>query len=243
MDKNYVKTFSLFWDAFKWIVGLLLSILLALSYVFLTPFCLNIFIPAAVIFVCVFFRLNIAYIPITDVRARLIWSFFSFGLFGWVSSVFVCHTSEGLTYYSLAILIGCIVFILLYSFIPLFSFYLKYNDVKTNVDFMGDYHRCNGVIGNLVLLTIIFFITVVDDRARKENFYFAKEQFVPVKFITKEIKKGNTFYILEAKGKLFGLTPYEYPEVRNIHPGSKVKVLFGSTFNGLTSVDKIEIKN
>ena len=227
MDKNYVKTFSLFWDAFKWIVGLLLSILLALSYVFLTPFCMNIFIPAAVIFV----------------RARLIWSFFSFGLFGWVSSVFVCHTSEGLTYYSLAILIGCIVFILLYSFIPLFSFYLKYNDVKTNVDFMGDYHRCNGVIGNLVLLTIIFFITVVDDRARKENFYFAKEQFVPVKFITKEIKKGNTFYVLEAKGKLFGLTPYEYPEVRNIHPGSKVKVLFGSTFNGLTSVDKIEIKN
>ena len=58
MDKNYVKTFSLFWDAFKWIVGLLLSILLALSYVFLTPFCMNIFIPAAVIFVCVSFNVS-----------------------------------------------------------------------------------------------------------------------------------------------------------------------------------------
>ena len=73
-----------------------------------------------------------------------------------------------------------------------------------------------------VLITLI-----TDFYVKKKEEQAFIQQFVPVKMIKQEIYKGNTLYILEAKGERFEVSPFKYPDVRDINPNTQVKVIFG----------------
>lgn len=58
-----------------------------------------------------------------------------------------------------------------------------------------------------------------------------------------EILNGNTIYIVKyAKGRL-GISPYKYPQIRDINSQTKIKFLGNQKEGGLIAPEKLEILN
>lgn len=237
-----------FWEKYKMIVGYMVAITLATIFLFCWPFdgiifCISLLWGVSGI------RLETSNVTITKTSVVIMWSIFYFGLCGILMQVL--KTAE-------SIMIGAfcasLVLMLLYRYTSIISYYLKYNKTKighTSAFFAET--KYNGLVGSFLLLTLTLSIANGADSSTKTNKdeqkvvlqELTQETFVPVKKISEEIYDGKTIYILEAKGQRFQVSPFKYPDVRDINSNSQVKVIFGDDdyLSGLKKVKKLQFKN
>ena len=73
---------------------------------------------------------------------------------------------------------------------------------------------------------------------------YAKTEFVGIKSVTKEIYRGNTYYVVVTEsGEIFGVDARKYPEIRTANEQNKVKyVIDDYKVNGLQKPFKLELK-
>lgn len=240
------SSFPKFWEKYKLVVGYTVAI--AIAAVFLLCFSFNwLFFAFSLFWGFSFIRLKNGFVAIENSKVVDMWCIFCFGLSGIVMQVFQIGD-----YNSVGVLVAGIVMSILYRCIPMFSYYLKYNDKLWGFGFNGKRWtdtKFNGFLSSAIFLAIMFLSSIFIDMIKMENKELSQqlktEQFVPVKKISEEIYNGSTIYILEAKGQRFMVQPIEYPEVRDINPKSQVKVIFDkhNTVYQMKCVKEIEFKN
>ena len=136
--------------------------------------------------------------------------------------------------------------VILYSCSSYLSFLLGLtieNSGYTFFDFERE-TRFNGFVLSLLINTILLGIYVksIDEMNTEEE--FKKTAFVSVISWDKETINGNTYYIVKIPGKIIGINPKTYPEIRYINKNTKIKVLTdGHKINGLPEIKRLEIKN
>lgn len=200
-------------------------------------FCLSII--AAVI---VFFCLKFGNVVITSAFVRIGWSCIIHALLTVIMNLLQTGTPPDHTFGCIASLFVCAV---LYSFIPIISYYMKLNDKKEGRDLHTlQITKNNGSIGITILYMIVFIIILIADINAKTDYDFGKEDFVKVSKWEIENHHGNTYYIVTcSKGRII-ISPNEYPEIRDINANTQIKVLTDiSAYQGLLGIKKIEIKN
>lgn len=161
------------------------------------------------------------------------WSIVCFGL---SETVMQALKVDDYTVFAIIIAGGVITF--LYSYVPIISYKLKYNDCESGWDYTEQgwgKTKYNGFIVSMLILIITMISSGIADsniKAEKEEqqliLQLEQKPFVPVKLIKQEMYDGNTIYILEADGQRFAISPFDYPDVRNINQNSQVKVIFGN---------------
>lgn len=240
--------FLRFWEKYKLVVGYVVAVLSVIIFLAGWTFNIDFFILSflwALTFLC---RLGVAYVKIKRKSVIVMWSVFCFGFSG-----IIMHLLKIEDYIFIGVVCAGIFNTILYSCIPILSYYLKYNDQKSETNLISSKKtKYNGIVGSLFILFFTFVIATLCDmesanlkEEQQLTQQFNKEAFVPVKLIGQEMCNGTTFYILEAKGQQFFVSPFEHPEVRNITPNSKVKVIFGDidSFYHLKRIKKIQFKN
>jgi len=97
----------------------------------------------------------------------------------------------------------------------------------------------------LVSLVIILPTSCAEENYKIEDAKFSKESFVPVQKWYKEMYNGYTVYIVVCEKGTFKIYPNNCPEIRDIHEGTKIKVLVedDNQCGYLTDYSRIEIKN
>lgn len=242
--------FPKFWKKYKMFVGYIIACTLAVIYLTVWPFD-GLFFAMSVIWGFSFLRLRFGSVRIYKISVIAMWAIFCFG----ISGIFM-QALKFEEHYVLPIIIAGIDIAILYSCVPIISYYLKYNDelygwnyFSSSADFKTKY---NGAFGSLLIvlasaLLALYFETEAADKKEQQFLQqqFNKEIFVPVKIIETESFNGTTYYVLEAKGEKFFVSPFEYPEVRNIKENSEVKVILGDVHYNyrLKGVKKIQFKN
>lgn len=235
------------WDKYKMVVGYMIAY--SLAVIFLTCWTFNtfFFVISLVWALSFLFRLGYANIEIRQRSIIIMWSLFCFGLCG-----ILMHVLKIRDLAVLSALFSGFAIIFLYRLVPMISYYLRYNDTSCGYDIDGNKTKYNGIGGSILIFTCVVVITGMIELEQqnkiKENIEiqkFNKEHFVPVTFVNQEMYDGNTFYILEAKGEKFYVSPFEYPAVRNINTKSQVKVILGEKDPNtqLKTVKRIEFKN
>ncbi len=192
-------------------------------------------------------RLRWANVPIESMNVVTMWSIFCFGLMGIIMNVLSLEENH-----SIGVVVAGFVFVYLYSYIPLISFYLHFTDVMEGLDTDAKETNYNGCLVSMMIMCVMLFSAALHDidiRKYKEDLRLEQalstQPFVPVKLIGIESYEGTTLYILEAKGEKFYVSPFEYPDVRNIHSDSEARFILGdiSSVYRLKAVQKIEFKN
>lgn len=236
--------FLKFWEKYKLAVGYAVAGLSVI--IFLTGWSFNIlfFILSLIWALCFLLMLGHANVEINRKSVIVMWSVFCFGLSGIIMQLM--NIEDSLV---IGVICAGIVNMILYRHIPILSYYLKYNNQKTGFSYFSVVRtKYNGYVGSflILVLTVIIVILCINFKDEQQlTQQFNKETFVPVKLIGQETYHGTTLYILEAKGQKFYVSPFEHPEVRNITPNSKVKIIFGD-FNisyHLKEAKKIQFKN
>ena len=91
---------------------------------------------------------------------------------------------------------------------------------------------------------IILPTSCAEENYKIEDAKFSKERFVPVQKWYKEMYNGYTVYIVVCEKGTFRIFPHDYPKIRDIHKGTKIKVLVEDDQCGyITDYSRIEIKN
>ena len=96
-------------------------------------------------------------------------------------------------------------------------------------------------------LSLLFLVSLVENDMKKEEKLeaeYAKTEFVGIKSVTKEIYRGNTYYVvITESGEIFGVDARKYPEIRTANEQNKVRYVFDSyKVNGLQKTFKLELK-
>lgn len=191
--------------------------------------------------VIVFFCLKFANVEIDSTYVRSGWAGIIHAVFLFTTSILSSENS----FLHIGVLAAVIFCTVLYTFIPKISYGLKLNDIEEGIS-LSDCSdtQYNGFVGILFLYMIIAAIIAVSENNAKENFDFSQEQYVKVTQWNIENHQGNTYYIITCPKGKFAVSPYEYPEIRDINKNTKVKVLLNNVPSyGLLSVKKLEIKN
>lgn len=189
-----------------------------------------------IVSVLMFFRLKYANLDIESVWIRLAWAAINFGIF-----VLIMHMIPN---YGLAV--ALLANIILYSCSSYLSFLLGLTIENSGYTFFGFERetRFNGFVLSLLINTILLGIYVksIDEMNTDEE--FKKTAFVSVISWNNETINGNTYYIVKIPGKIIGINPKTYPEIRYINKNTKIKVLTdGHKINGLPEIKRLEIKN
>lgn len=236
---------STFWKKYKMFVGYGISCILAVIYLTIWPFD-GVFFTISVVWALSFQRLRYAYVSITKKGVVTMWTIFCFGLSGILMQVLKVEE-----HYAVSAIAAGIIVTIFYSYISIISYYLKYNDKLYGWD-CDRKTKYNGILLSLLIYSATLALAEFVDNQTKEKKeqqflqqQFNKEMFVPVKIIETESFKGTTYYVLEAKGEKFFVSPFKYPEVRNIKENSEVKVILGDVDSEyrLKGVKKIQFKN
>lgn len=191
--------------------------------------------------VIVFFCLKFANVEIDSAYVRSGWAGITHAVFLIMTSI--CPVTDSFLHTGVfAAVISCII---LYTLIPKTSYGLKLNDVKEGVSILDIKDtQYNGFVGMLFLYMIITIIITISETNAKENFDLSQEQYVKVTQWNIENHQGNTYYIISCPKGRFAVSPYKYPEIRDINKNTQVKVLLNNVPSyGLLSVKKLEIKN
>lgn len=193
----------------------------------------------------VFFCLKFANIEIESPVVRGGWACIMHAVFLTVTSV-LSVGEPGEPAFHIGDLPAVFVCVILYTYIPLISYALGLNDEKESYDL----HTCrktryNGYIGMLFLYMAVSVIITISEHNAKDDFDFSREEFVKVTDWKIENRAGDTYYIISCPKGRFAVSPYSYPEVRDINKNTQVKILArrSSVTPGLLDVTKLEIKN
>lgn len=234
------------WNKYKMFVGYIVAC--SLAFIFLNCWTFNSFLfTISLVWAFSFlFRLGYANIEIRQKSVIVMWSIFCFGLCGIIMQLFEIKGSA-----ILSVTFSGFVIIWLYCSLPIISYYLKYNDILYGYDSKLCKTKYNGGFFSMIIFCSILFTTAIYEANKQEEAkeqiaiqQFNKEQFVPVSFVKEEMYNGKTIYILEAKGENFYVSPFEYPEVRNINKNSKVKVIFEKDYElQMKKAKKIQFRN
>lgn len=233
------------WLACNVFVGYVVAIALAVVFLVYWPFNQYAF-AISLIWGISFLRLIFGNIRMNRMSIIIMWSIFFFGLFGIVLQVL---NIDGCLLPGIVACGFCAIYS--YSYIPVWSAFLKYKKPDFGYDLDGNKTKYNGKITSMFIFVVTMFIAsvnMVEFNEERENQkllqQFQTESFEPVKMLREEIYDGHTVYILEAKGAVFAVNPFEYPEVRKINKDSQVKVVLGGVDDHhLRTVKKIQFKN
>lgn len=191
--------------------------------------------------VIVFFCLKFADVEINSAYVRSGWAGIIHAVFLITTSVLSAENS----FLHMGVFPAVISCTTLYTLIPKISYGLKLNDVKEGISLLElKDTQYNGFVGMLFLYLIITTVIIISENNAKENFDFSQEQYVKVTQWNIENHQGNTYYIITCPKGKFAVSPYKYPEIRDINENTQVKVLLDNIPSyGLLSVKKLEIKN
>lgn len=97
----------------------------------------------------------------------------------------------------------------------------------------------------LIFYGIVGIVANYGANDRIEDAKFAKETFIPVTQWHIETHKGETYYIVTCSRGTLGISPYAYPEIRQINDSTRIRFLKSnySSKKGLTQYYRLEIKN
>lgn len=228
------------------IAGYIISIALTVTFLTAWPFNTLFFVLSLIAALSFQLRLGWANIPIDRTSVITMWSIFCFGLLGTImQSIPLNRTIVG-------VLVAGLVFIELYCYIPLLSYYLHFTDVKEGEDSNFKRTTENGCIVSMFLYAAMLMSSMIYDSnidEYEENLRLERalnnKNFVSVKYIGQESYEGTSYYILEAKGEKFYVSPFSHPEVRDIHQDTKVRYILGTVNPNyhLKEAMKIEFKN
>ena len=193
-----------------------------------------------------FLRLKFAFIEIEDAFVRGGGALINLSLF---TAIFkLCCISDIIDLHFIGGCVYIILGVLLYSdVIPRVSYYLGLNDKNEgyNYDIFSDIKtKSNGWIISAIIYTAIFCIVSCSENSKKNDILFEKEPFVQVTKWEKEFHSGNTYYLVYCEKGKFLISPANYPEIRDINPNTKIRILKnGSNIRGTDHFSKLEIKN
>lgn len=245
---SFKVSFIKLWKKINLFVGYTVAALFATVFLLYWPFDKFCFV-LSLIWAISFFRLGGANVPIKRKSVVIMWGILCFGLSGIIMQILKIYD-----YSALGVLTAGIFMIYLYVYAPSVSYKLKYNDCELgwNCSDKGCVKtKYNGYFVSMCILGITMISSGIADsniKAEKKEqqliLQLEQKPFVPVKLIKQEMYDGYTIYILEADGQRFAISPFDYPDVRNINSNSQVKVIFGNydRFH-LKTVKKIRFKN
>ncbi len=119
---------------------------------------------------------------------------------------------------------------------------------KMKLDYFGYDCGRNGIkFWTAFFLSLLSLVSLVENDTKKEEKMeaeYAKTEFVGIKSVTKEIYRGNTYYVVVTEsGEIFGVDARKYPEIRTANEQNKVKyVIDDYKVNGLQKPFKLELK-
>lgn len=239
--------FASFWQNYGKLVfcGLcLICLALVLTYCPNGNFILFIGCLTAVI---TYYRLQDCNVSIKSSTVRFGWAVLQMTVLLFFTSV-VTLEKDGFEDHLLGFIIGSVAGTIIYSCSSIVSYYLKLNDEKNGKDNSyintKERTRFNGAFGWFVTYGIMTFFVCVTEGKNYDNHLFQKTEYVKVISWDKEIKNGNTVYIVNtAKGR-FAISPYIFPKIRDINPNTEIKVLCYNTYrDDCPNVKRLEIKN
>ena len=78
-----------------------------------------------------------------------------------------------------------------------------------------------------LLISIFFFLpaSCESENNRIDDVKFSKKEFVPIQKWYKEVLNEHTVYVVVCEEGILYIDPYSYPEIRDIHEGTKIKFL------------------
>ncbi len=195
----------------------------------------------------VYFRLLNANIEIESKMVRLGWAAIMFAVFYLPPTLLTLE--KEITMRAPGILVSLVLCIVLYSYIPMISYHLKLNDQKEGWSF-GDFGRdskktrYNGSMMSFIIYGLILSIWGICENEQRIDAQFAQQPYISVIKWEKELRHGNTIYIIDCEKGKFSVSPYAHPEIRDINPNTKVRILTSyCSYNGLLEVKRLEIKN
>lgn len=196
----------------------------------------------------VYSRLAWAYIPIDKEIVRVAWSCINFTLF--IASCYLCSIEslvEGYTkdVYSVGILVAMFVNGFLYSYIiPRLSYKMKFIDRDYGQHtYKFEQTKSNGSLLHVTIYLLLLVVVFLVENKQLNDYLFEKEPFILVQSWEKENYHGNTIYVVQTEKGTFGISPLEYPEIRNINPNTKIKVLEGNNPDNIMNYFRLEIQN
>ncbi len=186
-----------------------------------------------IIAVAAYIKLSIDEYQIKDIFIKAGWSMIIYSIFvlcmsfpfsneWWIVAAGVCITS-------------------VYTFIPILT-------KKMELDYFKYGCGRNGIkFWILFFLSLFFLVVIADSEAKKEEKMeaeYAKAAFVGIESVSKEIYRGNTYYVVVTEsGDIFGVDARKYPEIRTANEQSEVKYVIDSyKVNGLQKPFKLELK-
>lgn len=185
-----------------------------------------------------FLRLPYAYNEIKSFELRLAWAFINFALFVSVSSALTFEWKQGVFIQSIGITAAAAVCMSVYCYCAQIGALLKLDKNFYSV------RTPNGIIGWMIFYCVFLSITVFQENEKAIDKNFEKVEFVGVKKWDKEIYDGNTYYVVTTEdGKVFGVKPSDFPEIRNIHSGTQIRVIIDTNYNIYNNYSRLEIKN
>ena len=196
----------------------------------------------------IFLRLELmANIEIEDAFVRGGWAFINLSLF--TATFWLCRIGDIIDLH----FIGCFVYIFLGTFlytdiIPRVSYFLGLNDKNEGYDYdlcgSGEKTKSNGWMLSSIIYVLILGIVCLCEFSKEKDILFEKEPFVQVTKWEKEFHSGNTYYLVYCPKGRFLISLAQYPEIRDINPNTKIKVLKGGGgLNGTDYFTRLEIKN
>ena len=249
--QKLISNIKTFLSSHREVVFLCLSIIAALLIGFFL-YCNQLILWAAIIVsLTVYWRLPSAYIAIENETVRGAWACINFILF-----ITICNLcsiepiEEGYTKdtYIIGVLVAMFVNGILYTdIIPKLSYKMKFIDRDYGHTYDEDLEyketKSNGSFLHIIIYLILLIVVFSAENKQLNDYKFEKEPFVSVQSWDKEIYNRNTVYIVKTEKGIFGISPYEYPEIRYINANTKIKVLKVNKGNHIKNYSRLEIQN
>ncbi len=198
-----------------------------------------------------YLRLPFSNVEISDKLVRLFWAFVNFSLIVATCKLFAFEAVDNgypNPIYDVGALISLFATLILYvKLIPWLSNKIKLinKDHGYEIDICGKerYTKENGPWLSMIISLILCLTLNIKSVAEKSDYLFEQESFVKVISWDKETINRTTHYIVKTENGIFAISPYEYPEIRNINSNTKIKVLKRGKWNGMDNFIHLEIKN
>lgn len=240
-------------EEWNMVIGYLVACSLAVIFLTVWPFDWLVFL-VSLMYGVSFLRLKGANVPIERNSIVIMWCIFCFGLSGTLMQLLAI---DGI--YLISIFISGLAVVLLYVYIPKLSYCFKFNNLSAGEEFYYSdtkkhYTTRMTKYNGFALCAFIAILGLIPVGCRDKNRLDNKEEqkltqqlnnmpFVSVEQITTETYHGNTYYIVDAGGKKFCVSPFQHPEVRNIKKNSQIKVILENySSEGLKRAKKLQVK-
>lgn len=146
-------------------------------------------------------------------------------------------TEAGIVTYLWGYTAATLVCSLIYMFSPYLVYKIGLSKEKTSA------HTYLSLLVILVCCTIFSSIYSIKENSKVKDVKFAKIPFVSVYKWSIETHNGETCYIITCPKGTFSVSPYKYPQIRDIHSKTQVKIMTTYQYKGLMQYDRLEIKN